>query len=79
MFEEKTADHKFIIKTLDQQVLVVASINLLVGDWSAYIGAVIGINPHTEWKLVHKFGSKLDYKIAKVIFDIIAKKYRWRK
>lgn len=78
MFEKETADHKFIIKKLSSQILVVASINKLVGDWSAYIGAVIGIDPHTEWKIVHMFGSKLSHKIAKVIFDV-DKKYRWRK
>jgi len=49
-----------------------------VGDWSAYIGAVQGINHDVEQFEVAKFGEKLPEDIARLIFPQVAKEYIWR-
>lgn len=78
MFIKELENHKWIIKALDSRVLVVASINKIVGDWSAYVGATNGISHDTEWKRVWESGTKLLHEIAKILFPITDKNYRWR-
>lgn len=70
---------KYYSKSLDTQVLVVASVNhdLNYPDWSAYIGAVKGSNHDRELMDVINNGSKLPYSLAQLIFPDLAEKYRW--
>jgi hypothetical protein len=62
---------------LDQKVLAVASVNLDVGDWAVYIGAVPGENHDQEWIEVWKHGTKLSRQIAEILFPEF-KQFNWR-
>ena len=62
---------------LDCRVLAVASEGYF-GDWSAYIGAVAGLNHDKEWKDVLDHGAKLSEEVAKILFPDFAEKYTWR-
>lgn len=77
-FERENKTYYYRIVPLDTKVLVVASVNLHIGDWSAYIGAVEGYWHVDEWDLVRRCGSKLDKHIAFAIFPELANQYRWR-
>lgn len=55
-----------------------ASINLPMKLWCAYIGAVIGINHQIEWKCVLDWGTKLSHNLAKALFPKIDETNRWR-
>lgn len=68
--------HYIVLAT---RVLVVASVNKEVGDWSAYIDAVPGINHDIEYIEVVKHGAKLPEKYAEMFFPFIATEYNWRK
>jgi hypothetical protein len=63
---------------LSRDVLAVASVNTLVGDWAAYIGAVAGKSFDEEKQKVADEGTKLSFELAKLLFPHIAKKYSWR-
>ena len=65
-------------RALDSKVLAIAVINPAVGDWSAYIGAVPGMNHEQEKTEVARTGNKLDQNIARLIFPDIAARYKWR-
>lgn len=67
-----------IVYAVSHRVLIVASINEHVGDFSVYIDSVNGINYEQEFKSVKKFGDKLEERIAKVIFPDLFEKYTWR-
>lgn len=69
---------KIIQRALDKRVLAIAVINMEVGDWSAYIGAVPGKNHEREKYEIAATASKLDERIARLIFGDIAARYRWR-
>lgn len=66
-------------RALDRQVLIVAVVNTIVGDWSAYIGAVPGECHEDEYEEVAAYGTKLSKELATVLFPDLAKKYKWRK
>jgi hypothetical protein len=66
---------KFV--SLDPHVLVVASVNEEVGDWSAYIGAVPGISHLREFYSVAEEGSKLPQAVAEALFPEF-KHFLWR-
>ena len=60
-----------VIPIYNNREKIVASVNMLVGDWSAYVGK-------GTWKKVVKWGDKIRQDIAEDYFPEIAKKYRWR-
>lgn len=63
---------------LSRTVLVVASANRKVGDWSAYIDSVPGENHSEEWEKVLIEGTKLPYDVARVLFPYFDENYQWR-
>jgi hypothetical protein len=63
---------------LSSRVLVVAKIELDVGDWAAYIDSVPGKNHNVEAEQVLHKGTKIPYWLAKELFPSIAKMYDWR-
>jgi hypothetical protein len=63
---------------LSKKVLAIAAINPKIGDWSAYIDAVPGINHDVEKYEVARSGEKLPYQVAKLIFPLEAQNYKWR-
>ena len=65
-------------RALDSKVIVVASQGGRGDDWAAYIGAVEGKDHDEEWKSVMEEGTKLDRKIAEIIFPWWATNYHWR-
>ena len=69
---------KIIHKALDKRVLAIAVINTAVKDWSAYIGAVPGINHEKEKYEMMSTSTKLDKRIAMMLFGAITEGYRWR-
>jgi hypothetical protein len=69
---------KIIHKALDKKVLAIAVINTKIGDWSAYIGAVPGINHEREKEEMMGTSTKLDKRIAMILFGAITEGYRWR-
>ncbi len=72
-------DEKFFyVRSLATRVLCVATVNKVVGDWSAYVDAVIGYNAKDEYPLVCQHGDKLPYEIAKYLFGFLDRKYLWR-
>jgi len=71
-----TAGEILQTRALAKDVLVVAILEG-VGDWSAYIGAVQGINHDVEQFEVAKFGNKLPEDIARLIFPQVACDYKW--
>ncbi len=62
---------------LDVRVLAVAKEGY-VGDWAAYIGAVVGNNREEDVKEVMSNGSKLPQKVAEVLFPTFAERFIWR-
>jgi len=70
--------HEYQIKALNSHVLAVASVNVEVGDWAAYIGAVPGKSHNKEFMEVVSTGSKIPENFAEVLFPMIYRKYRWR-
>ena len=65
-------------KALARRVIAVAVVNEEIGDWTAYIDAVPGMNHTDEFADVARTGSKLDQKVAEYYFGHLADKYRWR-
>lgn len=65
------------VHALASKVLVVATEGQ-VHDWAAYIDAVPGICHDKEYKLVASEGTKLPYKIARIIFPELDEEYTWR-
>lgn len=66
------------IKTLAPDVLCVAKVNKKIGDWTAYIKGISGTNYKKDIIQVANWGSKLPYKIAKLLFPTLDKKFTWR-
>lgn len=62
---------------LDSKVLAVAIIGDFK-DWSAYIGAVPGINHDKEKFEVARTGNKLPFEIAQMLFPEHARTLKWR-
>lgn len=60
---------------LSQKILCVA-VEGTVGDWSAYIGTIE--RSSDEWRKIAYNGTKLEKKIAYLLFPEFAKKYKWR-
>ena len=58
--------------------VVVVAVEGAVKDWSAYIGKTEGNNHYKESFEVAKYGAKLPYKVAKVLFPEMDKLFRWR-
>jgi len=77
MILKETYTHIYAIKILDSHVIVVASINKNVNDWSAYIGH-IEFDLEYEWVNTACFGSKLDKRLAEILFPMYAMAYKWR-
>jgi len=67
-----------LVRVLASRVITVASINDDVGEWTAFIDAVPGMNHDEEWQAVLYRGTKLDERIAKVIFPEFTH-LRWRR
>jgi hypothetical protein len=65
-------------KPLSCRVIVVATANLDVGDWSAYIDAVPGRCHREEYQEVGRSGNKLPRKVAELLFPEEAIRYHWR-
>jgi len=63
---------------LDTRVIVAARAQPDVGYWSAYIGAVRGNNHDLEYRDVIDHGSKISYRLAKVLFPILDEQFTWR-
>jgi hypothetical protein len=59
-------------RALDSKVLAVAVQGGHPLEWTAYIGAVPGENHRAEYEKVYRHGTKLDEKVAKVIFPDFA-------
>lgn len=75
----KDDEHKQIsYKSLDSKVLVIASVTKCVKEWAAYIGAVPGEDHKKEWEQVYKRGTKIDKRIAAILFPYYAIEYNWR-
>ena len=66
----------FEMVVLDEHVLAVAQEGA-IGDWSAYIGVVIGRNHEDEAIEVLRRGSKLSKKLAEILFPDF-KALNWR-
>jgi len=64
-------------KALDRRVLVVASVNEILGDWTVYIGAVPGIDHEKEWQEVAQYGTKLPKEVGEILFPGL-KALKWR-
>jgi hypothetical protein len=75
---ENFPNNKYERRVLDWQVIAVASINVAVGDWTAYIGAVPGKDHTVEWITVRSSGGKLSEDMANLLFPSIAQYYTWR-
>ena len=60
--------HVFLVEPLSQTVLAVASLNVSVGDWSAYIDSVPGENHRNEWQAVSAGGAKMRHSMAEALF-----------
>jgi len=78
-FERKIKNKLYRIVPLATRVLVVASVNTSVKDWSAYIDAVPGENHENEWEEVARFGAKISQEMATLLFPELEKLYCWRK
>jgi len=63
---------------LAMRVLVVAIQGGRRDDWAAYIDAVPGDSHASEWCKVTARGTKLPYKVAKVLFPDFDELYEWR-
>lgn len=75
---KREKNHSYYIKALSTRVLCVASVNHQIGDWSAYIDSVVGMNHEEEFELVYQHGDKLPYEIAKYLFGFLDEKFIWR-
>lgn len=78
-FLEEEPHHGFAYRALDWQVLVVASVNLAVGDWAAYIKAIPGEGHEDEWHEVRRHGSKVNRGIAELLFPQLKEEFKYRK
>lgn len=58
----------YITYSLAMRVMAVAILNFKVGDWSAYVNAVPGMNHRNEWREVAKHGDRLPRKAAEALF-----------
>ena len=77
MYLKETYTHIYAIKILDTHVIVVASINKRVNEWSVYIGS-IEYDFNKEWKNIANNGTKIDKRIAELLFPMYAMAYKWR-
>lgn len=77
MFRITEENHFYIVKPLAMRVLVVASVNTRIGDWSAYIDAVKGILHKREWQRVANYGEKISKEMAELLFPN-CKTFLWR-
>ncbi len=62
---------------LDTNVIAVA-VQGEIGDWAAYIGAVEGENHEREYQKVADNGTKLSYKLARMLFPDFDNEFAWR-
>lgn len=70
---------KYKWRTLARQVMVVATYDDGEnGEWCCYIDAVPGKNPEKEFMDVTNRGTKIDKKMAGLLFPSLAIKYTWR-
>jgi len=64
--------------SLSPKVIVVASVNEAIGDFSCYIDGVEGYDHEKEFMGVARCGSKLSEEISRVLFPRLFETYRWR-
>ena len=76
-FTRETETHLFEIMAIASNVLVVASVNIKVGDWAVYLGGVKGHDYEIEWHSVKAYGDKIRKEIGEILFPQY-KKYTWR-
>lgn len=69
---------QLVYHPLDQRVLVVASVNPLVGDWAAYVGPVEGLDHKAEAIGVSCTGTKCSKQMGEMLFPQLANLYQWR-
>ena len=50
-----------------------------INDWAAYIGKTEGNNHYKESFQVEKHGTKIPYKVARILFPEFDQNLRWRK
>jgi len=67
-----------ILHALGSRVLAVAVVDDQVGDWSAYVDAVPGMNHEREKEEVARKGDKLSFDLARILFPHHAKNFKWR-
>jgi len=75
----KNGNETYHYMSLSPKVIVVASVNEAVGDFSCYIDAVDGYSHEDEFMDVAVCGSKLSEEISRVLFPSLFEKYKWRK
>ena len=72
------AEKRIRYTSLDMRVLAVA-VEGAIKDWSCYIGAVEGNNHEREFQEVARRGTKLDYRIARILFPDFDQEFAWRR
>ena len=76
--EVRENDHIYNWKPLASKVIICASVNIAVGDWTVYIDAVPGKNNMNEWKEVARNGTKVDQAVGEYYFAKYKGVFRWR-
>jgi len=78
-FREKTHMFASKLNPLNEMEIVVASVNVRIGDWSAYLGDIlIGLSADDIIRHVAEFGTKLNKTESAMLFPSISKDYKWR-
>lgn len=63
---------------LSRIIMAVALRGTGYNDWSAYIGIVTDWDDGAAWMLMKGEGTKLQQKVAEVLFPEVAEQYKWR-
>jgi len=69
---------KYEYKALSTRVLTVAVINEGIGDFSVYIDAVEVERFEDGIQQVAELGTKLDKRLARILYPHLFRKYSWR-
>ena len=59
-------------------MIAVASVDLTLGEWRAFIGPVPGERHEHEWRSVKDFGNPLREDVAEVVFPEVASMFAWK-
>jgi len=66
------------VRPLADKVLVVAVVDEMLREWTAYVYSVPGESHSIEWERVAESGVKMDKMLASVMFPQIAAERLWR-